>query len=615
MPAPGRFIRLAATLLCVVAAPEARAVNDAGASTFEGAAKRYAPRDVDAIPDADIRVPKVSPQAVTTPTLPDPGARDDDTRFAIREFVVVGNTLLAPTRIEELLSRFTGDEMRIGDVQAARDALEAAYQDDGFVTAAVTIPQQTVDTGRVRFDVIEARIGAVTVRNEGVSWFSDRVVVRDVKHLRPGAMLRRKDLDSDRRALNRNPDRAVQPALRAGAEPGVVDVDLIVADRPPLHARLEATDDRSLGQPDHRVKANVRYGNLWGIEHEAGFTWEFAPGKRFDDVQVYTGTYRAPMPWDSGQSLMLYVSNSNTTSLLPFGGNAASIGKRFDMGATYLATLPSIFEGYTHTIAVGVDRKDVDNRILLEGAVLPPSTIVYLPWRLQWQGVRVSDQAVSSISLGTRFHFSGTLEGGRKADFRRNRCADPTNCFVNGTWTIYTASLMHEMRLPAVLTTLAQGRFVPLPETVGKPFTADWTLALNAEGQIGDEPLIPSEQFLGGGIDSVRGYLQSEAGGDQGWRTQIELRTPVARNFLPEIGGVNLREQVRLLAFYDAAQLITLGTRSREQPFVQTLRGEGVGVRASFLDAFSAEFLLASAREETSASAGLRYHFRLSAGF
>lgn len=617
MSSPRRRLLLACALgwAAWLLPAEGRAASEAGASTFESAAKRYAPRDVDAIPDEAIPVPHVEPRPQSVPSVSDAdaGPGDAQMRFALAEIAVTGNTLLPPRQIERVLTPFLGDAKSISDVQAARDALERAYQDEGFLTVAVTIPQQTIDAGFVRFEVIEARVGRVDVRNEGIDWFSDRSVMRHVRFARPGAMLRREDLDRDRRALNRDPDRAVQPSLREGEEPGLVDVDLIVSDRPPIHAGLELSNDRSLGQPDHRARASVRYGNLWGLEHEAGFAWEFAPERRFEDVQVYTGTYRAPMPWDAAQALSFYVSSSDTTTLLPFGGNAAALGKSLDMGATWSWQLPDLVgdERFSQTIALGVDRKHVDNLILIEGGLLPPSTLTYLPLRVQWQGAWAGEQAFTALSLGSRFHFAGTLDGGTRKDFRRNRCADPTNCFVDGTWVIWSGMLTHELRMPALLRTLAAGRFVELPASDGRSFRDDWVLALAAEGQLADEPLVPSEQFLAGGVDSVRGYLRSEAGGDQGWRSRVELRTPSWASFL----GGRLRERAQLLAFYDAAGLITLGTRSREAPFAQTLRGTGVGVRASFLDALSTELLLASAREDTSVSSGLRYHFRVSADF
>jgi hemolysin activation/secretion protein len=54
----------------------------------------------------------------------------------------------------------------------------------------------------------------------------------------------------------------------------------------------------------------------------------------------------------------------------------------------------------------------------------------------------------------------------------------------------------------------------------------DWSLQARLSGQLANEPLISAEQFTIGGVDSVRGYLESSALGDNGVSGTLELRTP-----------------------------------------------------------------------------------------
>jgi hemolysin activation/secretion protein len=46
------------------------------------------------------------------------------------------------------------------------------------------------------------------------------------------------------------------------------------------------------------------------------------------------------------------------------------------------------------------------------------------------------------------------------------------------------------------------------------------------QGQVADGPLVSSEQFSAGGLDTVRGYLESETLGDNGVVGNVELRSP-----------------------------------------------------------------------------------------
>jgi hemolysin activation/secretion protein len=54
----------------------------------------------------------------------------------------------------------------------------------------------------------------------------------------------------------------------------------------------------------------------------------------------------------------------------------------------------------------------------------------------------------------------------------------------------------------------------------------NWSLIARLDAQAASGPLISNEQYSGGGVDSVRGYTESERLGDNGARASLELRTP-----------------------------------------------------------------------------------------
>src|SRR5262249_31634227 len=214
------------------------------------------PRGVGAPPPLP-RTPRASPLPVFVPPVrleeppppAEPGPEASEPRFAIERFDVVGNTLLSPSEVDGALAPFVGADKRLADVEAARNALQKAYDAAGFLTVAVVLPQQNVSGGVGSLKVVDARLGGVHVGNDGVHWFSDDLVERDTPHLEPGAMLRQADLAADIQAANANPDRRVRPVLRAGQQEGSVDLDLVVDDRIPLHGGIEFTNERTPGSP------------------------------------------------------------------------------------------------------------------------------------------------------------------------------------------------------------------------------------------------------------------------------------------------------------------------------------------------------------------------------
>jgi hemolysin activation/secretion protein len=98
-------------------------------------------------------------------------------------------------------------------------------------------------------------------------------------------------------------------------------------------------------------------------------------------------------------------------------------------------------------------------------------------------------------------------------------------------------------------------------------------------------PLIGNEQFLVGGAQSVRGYLEGEAAGDEGQRLSLELRSPsqaMAR------GGFGAGAKWVALGFVEGAQVRTLASGGAP-PSERRLLGVGVGLRLTLSRGFALE--------------------------
>jgi hemolysin activation/secretion protein len=101
--------------------------------------------------------------------------------------------------------------------------------------------------------------------------------------------------------------------------------------------------------------------------------------------------------------------------------------------------------------------------------------------------------------------------------------------------------------------------------------------------QLTGEPLVSSEQFSIGGLDTVRGYLESEALGDYGVAAQVELRSPsLARDIHERV------DELRLFTFFDAG-VAAIHNALLEQSVSSTLSSTGVGMRIRLLGYFNAE--------------------------
>jgi hemolysin activation/secretion protein len=591
--------------LLVPIANGARASSlDAGASTFESGARRYAPAKIRL---EDIHVPhvEVASEAASPPVPEGP-------RFPIERFEVTGNTLLTPSQVDRELVPFVGTDRSLADVEKARDALQKRFETDGFLTIAVAIPQQTVESGVVRLDVTEARLGRIEVQNAGINWLGEKRVLARFQRTVPGAVLRQEDLQADVANANRSADARIRPQLAAGEQPGLVDVALVVDDRIPLHGSVSYDNNHTPGSPKTRMSAAVSYSDLWALGHEAGIYYQFVPTtSEFDQVQIYAGTYRMPMPFDERQQLFAYFAKSDTTNASATGGALSILGKGTNAGLRYLLPLPGSarFPELSHELSFGVDYKDVLNDVVADTATIE-TPITYMPFSVSWSGTRTGEQAISTAKAGVNFNFAGMIEGGSEDDFQTNRGGIAKSSPVTGTYQIVTLGVQHTERLPGILQTLAAGRFVDLPNP-DKSFFEDWTFDLHAKGQIASQPLVATEQFGAGGVDTVRGYLDRENVGDNAYDLQLELRTPSFQGFL----GGHLREHAQFVAFWDTAQLWLLADPTEESITSGRLESAGVGLRAAFLDHANAELFYGLPLIESDNTRRPRFHFRVEVGF
>jgi hemolysin activation/secretion protein len=199
------------------------------------------------------------------------------------EFVVDGNTVLDDETIESTLAPFMGPSRTAGDVDKARSALEDCYRDKGYRTVAVTIPQQKAADGVVLLKVQESRVGHLKVI--GSKYHSLDRIVESAPSLAEGKVPDFKAVQNDLVTLNQQADRRVTPALKAGARPGTVDVDLVVEDSLPLHGALELNNRYSQDTSKLRSLASLSYDNLLQRGHSLSLSFQTAP-QNPDDAKV-----------------------------------------------------------------------------------------------------------------------------------------------------------------------------------------------------------------------------------------------------------------------------------------------------------------------------------------
>jgi hemolysin activation/secretion protein len=438
-----------------------------------------------------------------------PAADASGPRFDILAFVVEGDTVLGTAAIERAVYPFLGPGRSVADAEAARKALEAAYQQAGYLSVSVQLPPQQVDAGGdVRLLVQAATVDRLRVT--GAQYTLPSAVAAAVPSLAPGTVPDFNAMQDDlSRLAAASAHREVTPLLAAGRAPNTLDVELKLQDGLPLAASIELNSKQSLNTRAGRLEAGFQYDNLFQRGHGIGLNWFVAPGQ----------------PSDANVLSLLYH--------LPLGGASVARGDTWRLrwrDALPSVTTPSATARQAMTWGLTL-RNLQDSSVDIAGISSTPPALRYPVFSVgyeldlsDWGAVRGRQ---SRLSAELNFALRGLAR--RQVDCL-GTVKDQFACKRDGArpdFQVLALNLSHT-------------------EPVG-----DWTLSGRLQGQLSDGPLVSPEQIVFGGQDSVRGYLDGEQAGDIGVALRLELATPPWRPAAGPLEGLDLRAHL----FHDIARL------------------------------------------------------------
>jgi hemolysin activation/secretion protein len=436
---------------------------------------------------------------------------DDAIRFEISRFDVSGNTLLSPAEVQAAVAPYAGRNRDFGDVQRALEALEDLYHARGYKVVTVQLPEQELNGGVVRLQVIQTRIGQVQVG--GNRWFSDANIRASLPTLRPGRTPNLDEVSANLRLVNENPAKKVGLALAGGALDDEVDARVDVADERPWRVSLNADNTGLDATGETHAAVLLQHANLWGRDH-VGTLQYTTTAEHPDRVAVWAAGYHVPL-YALGDSLDLFASYSNVDSGSVNAGlfDLAVSGKGAVYGARYNHILAKRGD-YQARVVYGLDVKAYKNNVIFGGQNFGNDVTVH-PLSLGYVGSTARPDGQTDFSLAVLQNLAGGTRGGT-ADFAAVRAG------AKASYTMLRFSF-----------------------SSANVVTHDWQTRVLVNGQLTGDALVPGEQFGAGGSTTVRGFGERDLATDSGVVANVELYTP------------NLCSralwQCRLLGFYDSA--------------------------------------------------------------
>jgi hemolysin activation/secretion protein len=516
--------------------------------------------------------------------------------FDLLEFEIEGNTVLAVPQVEQAVMPFLGPGRTLAEVEKAREALEKAYQGAGFLSVFVDIPEQRIDGGVVRLRVVEGRVDRLAVT--GSRYYDQGFIRQGVPALAPGTVPDFNALQTQIGALSRE-QRQLQPVLKPGRTPGTLDAEIKVSDQLPLQTTVELNNRHAADTDPWRLQGNLRYDNLFQRDHSIGITAIVAPFA-VEQSQVLALNYSAPLTPDWTALGYVVWSDSEVEPL----GVATVFGKGLTIGTRAVVQLGDVRQ---HQLSFGVDYKDLRERTVA-GTDELSTPLRYLPFQLAYTGNWAEGRALTTFTSSWTFAIRSILQ----RDIDCPGTIGPVDQFAckreggDGSFGYWRADLRHTRPLADLAGLAGLAGLGGLPGSV----------ALRLGWQLAGQPLVPAEQFIAGGADTVRGYLEAEGSGDEGVLGAVEWRSANLWPAFSEGAAAARIDDLSLLAFVDAARL-----RIREPSVGQdarfTLAGTGFGLRLRALKQLTADVDLAWPLRSTaeSPSGEPRLHVRFSAAF
>jgi len=410
-----------------------------------------------------------------------------------------------------VMTPYLGQPVTMKSLAELTRSIVAFYRDHDRPVVNAYVPEQAITSGYVQVVVVESRVEKVDAT--GAKWFSNDML-RHAVGLRPAEPISSSELHSTVAWINRNPFLQSDILMAPGDAPGTTDILLRTQDRFPLRAYVGYEDSGNRYTENDRLLAGVNYGNLFGLDQQLSFQYTQAPTK--NDFEAESGTYLIPLPWH--HLLTIFGSYSATDATLASRFNSGGIN--WQISGRYEIPLPATTR-FTESLIGGYDFKRNNNSLLFDVASLSNSTVDVDQFVLSYQA-SLDDAYGSTSASATGFYnpggFSAYDDG---ADYSQQRTQAPDS-YIYGQFTLDRVTQL--------------------------PFDFTWTL--HGLIQESDANLLPSEQLGLGGYDTVPGYEEREANGDDGFLIDSQLAAPPV-SIGEALGWGKFKDQLQFLGFVD----------------------------------------------------------------
>jgi hemolysin activation/secretion protein len=518
-------------------------------------------------------VPPPTPSSGTGLTVePERAAKLPPTApFLVRSIQIAGNTRFDTATLHALVADAEGQTLTLAELHERVARITRYYQAHGYPLARAIIPQQRIEAGNVRVEIIEARYGKVVSQNS--SRVRDPLIEATLSSLHSGQVISQDTLDHALLLLSDLPGVTTNATLKPGEAVGTSD--LVVGTTPlPMVSGSAAADN---------------YGN------------------RFTGRARVGGTVNVIDPLHQGDTLSL--SGLTSGSDMQYGRlayDAVLNGEGTRVGAAYSALYYKLGNPLSALEAHGT----AEVTSVWAKQPLVRSADVNLYGQLQYDNLKLDDHIDATAIKTDRHSNNGTA----------SLLGDARDTWLTSGVTSWTASMTSGQlafdngaaQSADAATVRTEGHYLKWNAALYRLQNIDAvnSLYLVVSGQWANSNLDSSQKVLAGGPYTVRAYDMGAIAGDTGYQETVEFR-----HLLP----LAWQGQWQALAFLDSAQVTVNKDPTVPGKNTATLSGAGVGLNWVGPYALSAKTYVAARLGATPAlvadSSSVRLWVEISKGF
>ena len=442
---------------------------------------------------------------------------------------------------QSMVKPFIGQPVTLKSLGELSRAIVAYYREHDRPVVNVFVPEQNITNGIVQVVVAESRVGQVNAT--GAKYFSNGQLRQEMQ-LRENEPISGDEIRGDLNWINRNPFRQSDILFSPGQVPGTTDVQLRTQDRFPVRFFAGYEDSGNQLTGDNRLFTGFNYGDLFGVGQQ--LSYQYTTGSDSNKFYAHSGTYVIPLPWHHELTFFGLYSEANASVAAPL----TTSGVSWQTSARYEIPLPGT-QAFQHSVLGGFDFKQSNNDLEFGGTTISNVYTDVAQFVIGYQASYVDDFG-STSAAATGFWSPGDLTG---TPANKDMSYVATRAGARSDYTYGQFTLHRVTRLPW-----------------------DFTSSIRALYQVASANLLPSEEFGLGGYQTVRGYDEREANGDDGFLLSTEVATPPV-SLGQFIGLKQATDQLQFLGFVDyGGTSLHQATPSDTNPNTNLL-GIGPGVR------------------------------------